>query len=92
MDDSALSALRKDFEEVATLLKELEQQGMCYLSDDQLARPIAVQLLSPRHETGPAASETTTESLLALDRQVRAAGAHMAAQAKASEQHQLWPL
>ncbi len=92
VDDSALLALRKDFEEVANLLKELEQQGMCQLSDAPLARPIAVQLLSPRQEIGSVASQTVTESLLALDREVLAGGAPMAAQGKAVEQHELWPL
>ena len=91
VDESALAALRKDFEEVANLLKELEQQGMCQLSDDELVRPIAVQLLSPRHDSGPAASETTTESLLALDRQLNDANPQAVAQARASDQHQLWP-
>ena len=92
VDDSALLALRKDFEEVANLLKELQQLGMCQLSDAELVRPIAVQLLSPRQETAPAASQAATESLLALDREVLAAGAQMAAEARATGQHELWPL
>lgn len=92
VDDSALLALRKDFEEVANLLKELEQQGVCRLSTHGLARPIAVQLLSPRQEAAPAASQTASDSLLALDREMLAAGAQMVAQTKASEQHELWPL
>jgi hypothetical protein len=94
VDDSALHALRKDFGEVASLLKELEQHGMCQLSDVELAGPITVQLLSPRQEASPASSATTTDSLLALDREVRAASAQAGAgtQAKVSVQHELWPL
>ena len=42
------------------------------------------------------AADTTVDSLLALDREVRAAGAHAGAGAgvhvKVSEQHELWPL
>ena len=92
VDDSALLALRKDFEEVANLLKELEQQGMCQLSDTELARPIAVQLLSPRQEAGPAASQAADDSAVALDREALAAGAQMVAGGWASGQHELWPL
>lgn len=87
VDDSSLLALRKDFEEVANLLKELEQQGACRLSAHGLARPIAVQLLSPRQETAPAASQTATDSLLALEREVRATATQMD-QAKAVGQHE----
>jgi len=96
VDDAALRALRKDFAEVATLLKELEHHGMCQLSDAEVTRPITVQLLSPRQEARPVAADTTVDSLLALDREVRAAGAHAGAGAgvhvKVSEQHELWPL
>ncbi|MBZ5673431.1 MAG: hypothetical protein LAP61_04230 [Acidobacteriia bacterium] len=92
VDDSALQALRKGFDEVASLLKELAQQGMCHLSEDQSARPIVVQLLSPRHETGPATTETAADSLLALDRELRDASAQIIAEARATEQHQLWPV
>jgi hypothetical protein len=92
VDDSALQALRKGFDEVATLLKELAQQGMCHLSEDQSARPMVVQLLSPRHETGPAAADNAADSLLALDRELRDGSAEIIAQARATEQHQLWPV
>lgn len=92
VDDSALLALRKDFDEVANLLKELEQQGICRLSVHGLARPVAVQLLSPRQETAPAASQAAADSLLALDREVLAAGAQGVAPTRASKPHELWPL
>lgn len=92
VDDSALQALRKGFDEVANLLKELAQQGMCHLSEDPSAQPIVVQLLSPRQETGPATAETSADSLLALDRELRDASAQIIAQARGTEQHQLWPV
>jgi hypothetical protein len=93
VDDSALQALRKDFQEVASLLRELQQQGMCQLIDTELAQPLTVQLLSPRSDKGPAAaSQTTTDSLLALDRELRATAAPLAAHAKAGGQHELRPL
>lgn len=92
VDDSALKALRKGFDEVAGLLEELAQQGMCHLSDDRSARPIVVQLLSPRNETGPAPAETAVDSLLALDRELRDASAQIIAQARATDRHQLWPM
>jgi hypothetical protein len=92
VDESALRALRKGLEEVANLLKELEQQGMCQLSNDESARPITVQLLSPRLENGPAAARATTDSLLALGRAVGSEGTQIVAATKAAEQHELWPL
>jgi hypothetical protein len=93
VDDSALQALRKNFQEVAGLLRELEQQGMCQLIDTELTQPLTVQLLSPRSDHNPAAaSETTTDSLLALDRELRATAAPLVAHAKVGGQHELWPL
>ena len=92
VDDSALQALRKGFDEVANLLQELAQQGMCHLSEDQSAGQMAVQLLSPRQKNGFATCEDTAETLVALDRHLRDASAQMIAEARATEQHQLWPV
>ena len=92
VDDSALQALRKNFQEVVGLLRELQQQGICHLVDTELAQPVTVQLLSPRVEIGaPAASQTTTDSFLALDRELRATAAPLVAHAKVGGEHELWP-
>ncbi|MCU1336501.1 MAG: hypothetical protein JWO19_2082 [Bryobacterales bacterium] len=72
IDEEALGALRRNRAEISLFLKELEKQGLCLLRDEGVTPPITVQVFSPWPGGGPTGSETSTESLIALDGELRA--------------------
>ena len=72
VDEEVLTALRKNSDEISLLLKELEGQGVCRLRNDVVTKSITVQVISPWRGSGPTGSETSIDSLLALEGQLSA--------------------
>lgn len=72
VDEKTMAALGKTVDEIAPLLKELEGQGVCRLSNDRPGKRIAVEVFWPFQSTGPMPGETSTDSLIALEGRLRA--------------------